>query len=253
MIPGLTDKVALITGATSGIGLATARAFAGAGAKVVLSGRRADKGEAAAASLKEAGGDALFVRTDMDDDDQVVALVARAVERYGRLDIAFNNAGIEGDLFVPLHEQSVDNYERVFRTNVRAVFTGMRAEIRAMAATGGGAIINNSSVAGVVGFGGMSIYTASKHAVVGLTRAAAVEYAAQGIRVNAVAPAAVETEMYGRFAPSEEARAQVSAMHPIGRIGRPEEVAQGVLWLASPANGFTTGTILPIDGGFTAQ
>jgi NAD(P)-dependent dehydrogenase (short-subunit alcohol dehydrogenase family) len=246
-------RVALVTGATSGIGLATARAFAECGAKVVLSGRRKDRGEAAVKSLREAGHEAFFVRADVDQEGEVRALVQDTVDRYGGLDFAFNNAGIEGDVFVPLHEQSGANLERVMRTNVASVLASMKAEIPAMLARGGGAIVNNASIAGLVGFGGMSVYTASKHAVVGLTRAGAVEYAARGIRINAVAPGAIETEMFGRFAAAPEVQAQIRSLHPIGRVGRPAEVASAVLWLCDPANAFTLGTVLPVDGGFTAQ
>lgn len=249
----LAGRVALVTGATSGIGLATAQAFARQGAKVVLAGRRQDKGEAAAGAIRETGGDALFVQTDMDDDAQVEALIGRTVEHYGGLHAAFNNAGIEGDSFVPVHDQGLDNYERVFRTNVRSVLASMKHEIPAILQSGGGAIINNASIAGMIGFPGMSVYTASKHAVVGLTRAAAIEYAPQGIRINAVAPGGVETEMFDRFAGDPEVRAQLDGMHPIGRAGRPEEIASAVLWLAAPENSFTAGTILPVDGAFTAQ
>ena len=189
----------------------------------------------------------------MDDDAQVQALVDVTVAKYGRLDIAFNNAGIEGDPFVPLHEQSLDNYERVFRTNVRSVLGSMKAQIPAMLADGGGSIINNASVAGMIGFGGMSVYTASKHAVVGLSRAAALEYSAQGVRVNAVAPGAIETDMYDRFATEDEVKQQLTSLHPIGRVGRADEVAKAVTWLASDESSFVTGTVLPVDGGFTTQ
>ncbi|MEM7305093.1 MAG: glucose 1-dehydrogenase [Planctomycetota bacterium] len=250
---GFEGRVALVTGATSGIGLAAAKAFAERGAKVVLAGRRQDRGEEAAGALREAGHEALFVRTDVDNEAEVNALVGQAVESYGRLDFAFNNAGIEGDPFVPLHEQTLDNYERVFNTNVRSVLTSMKAEIPAMLKSGGGAIVNNSSVAGLIGFGGMSVYTASKHAVSGLTRAAAAEYAQQGIRINAVAPGAVETEMYGRFAQDDEVQKQIASLHPIGRAGNVDEIATAVAWLAAPENTFTTGIVLPVDGGFTAQ
>ena len=246
-------RVALVTGATSGIGLATAQAFARRGSKVVLAGRREDKGEAAAGALRDEGHEAFFVQADVNNDAEVDALVTHTVERYGGLDFAFNNAGIEGDPFVPLHEQDLDNYERVFTTNVRSVLTSMRAEIRAMLANGGGAIVNNASIAGLIGFGGMSVYSASKHAVAGLTRAGAVEYAPQGIRINAVAPGAVETEMYGRFATDADTQAQIASLHPVGRAGTADEIASAVLWLCSPQNSFTHGTVLPVDGGFTAQ
>jgi NAD(P)-dependent dehydrogenase (short-subunit alcohol dehydrogenase family) len=246
-------KVALVTGATSGIGLATAKAFAERGAKVVLAGRREDRGEEAAGALRDAGHQAFFVKADVSRPAEVKALVGATVERYGALDFAFNNAGIEGDPFVPLHESTLDNYDRVFDVNVRSVLTSMQAQVDVMLKAGGGSIVNNASIAGLTGFGGMSLYSASKHAVVGLTRSAAIEYAAQGLRINAVAPGAIQTDMYDRFLPDPAARAHVAGLHPIGRTGTPEEIAAAVVWLSDPANTFTLGTVLPVDGGFTAQ
>jgi NAD(P)-dependent dehydrogenase (short-subunit alcohol dehydrogenase family) len=246
-----SERVALVTGATSGIGLATAVAFGKLGAKVVLAGRRADQGAEAARQVRAAGGEALFVKTDVADDGALAALFDEALSAFGRLDCAFNNAGIEGDTFVPLIEQSRENFERVFDVNVRAVMTSMQHELRAMQS--GGVIVNNASVAGLVGFGGMSVYTASKHAVIGLTKAAALEVAPRGIRVNAVAPGAIETEMYDRFAADDETRDALRSMHPLGRTGRPEEIASGVVWLCSPEASFVTGHTLTLDGGFTAQ
>ncbi|MDA3959606.1 MAG: SDR family oxidoreductase [Planctomycetota bacterium] len=247
------DRVALVTGATSGIGAATAQTFAKAGYRVVLAGRRADKGEAVAATINDAGGEATFVQTDVADVDQIKRLIDTTESTYGRLDAAFNNAGIEGDLFVPLHTSTVDNYQRVFDINVRGVMVSMQHQIPLMLKTGGGSIINNSSIAGVVGFQGMSIYTASKHAVIGFTKGAALEYAKSGIRVNAVGPGAIETEMYGRFAADKATQDMMASLHPVGRAGKPEEIASAVLWLADPANSFTTGQAINVDGGFTAQ
>jgi len=250
----LNQSVAIVTGATSGIGLATAHALAERGCKLVLSGRREALGEAAAQEIRNGGGDALFVQTDVDDDRQLQTLVERTLDHYGRLDIAFNNAGIEGDPATPLHESSTENFEHVFRTNVRAVFVSMQHEIPAMLGTGGGAIVNNASIAGLIGFPGASVYGASKHAVLGLTKCAALEYGAQGIRVNAIAPAVIETGMFERFVGgSEEMLDYAKTLHPIGRFGRSEEVAQAVVWLVAPENSFTTGITLPVDGGFTAQ
>jgi len=246
------SNVVLVTGATSGIGAAAARAFAAAGHRVVLAGRRADKGQAIVDQIKSSGGEATFVQADVSNPEEIQALVDRTLATYGRLDVAFNNAGIEGDVFIPTAGQSPENFRRVFEVNVEAVLNSMKVQIPAMLKTGGGAIVNNASIAGLIGFNGMSIYTASKHAVVGLTRNAALEYAQQGIRVNAVAPGPIETEMYERFA-NEEVRAQINTMVPMGRTGTPEEIASAVLWLADPANSYTTGQIIAVDGGFTAQ
>ena len=250
----LADSVALVTGATSGIGLATAEAFAQRGCKVVLAGRRAELGEKATESIKAAGGDAIFVQTDVTDDEQVQHLVNTTVDRYGSLDIAFNNAGIEGDPLTPLHEASLENFDRVFRTNVRSVFSCLQHEARAMLAGGGGAIVNNASIAGLIGFPGLATYSASKHAVIGLTKTAALEYAEHGIRVNAVAPAVIETQMFDRIADhNTDIIDYARTLHPMKRFGESPEVADVVVWLASPENSFTTGITVPIDGGYTAQ
>ena len=246
------SRVVLVTGATSGIGAAAAAAFAAKGERVVLSGRREEQGNAVVDEIRSAGGEATFVRSDVTNPDDVQALVSRTVETYGRLDVAFNNAGVEGDTFVPVHEQSLENYDHVFNVNVRAVLDSVRAEIPAMLQNGGGIVVNNASIAGLLGFAGMGVYTASKHAVVGLTRNIALEYAQQGIRANAIAPGPIETEMYDRFATPEVAE-QIKAMVPMGRVGTPEEIASGVLWLADPANSYTTGQVIAVDGGFTTQ
>ena len=246
------SNVILVTGATSGIGAATAKAFAAAGHRVVLSGRRADKGEAVVAEIEKAGGEATFFASDISQPEEIQRLVDNTLETYGRLDVAFNNAGIEGDSFIPTHEQTTENFRAVFETNVEAVLNSMKAEIPAMLKNGGGSIINNASIAGLLGFNGMSVYTASKHAVVGLTRNAALEYAQQGIRVNAVAPGPIETEMYDRFA-NDEVREQINMMVPMGRPGTGEEIASAVQWLADPRNSYTTGQVIAVDGGFTTQ
>ena len=244
--------VALVSGATSGIGAATAKAFAQNGYKVVVSGRRQEKGQAVVDDIKTAGGEATFISCDVSVAEQVDALVKSTVEAYGRLDVAFNNAGIEGDVFIPTHEQNLDNYTTVFDINVRGVLASMKAQIPVMLENGG-SIINNASIAGLIGFQGMSVYTASKHAVIGLTKTAALEYAQQGIRVNAVAPGAVVTEMYDRFAGDEEVKNMIEESHPVGRAGTAEEIASAVLWLADKNNSFTTGQTIPVDGGFTAR
>lgn len=246
-------KVALVTGGTSGIGKATAVAFAKAGANVVLSGRREKEGLAVVEEIRKAGGTAHFVRADVAKEADVKRLVDETVARFGRLDVAFNNAGVEWT--GPLTEAPEADYRRVFDVNVWGVLTSMKYEIPAMLKVGGGAIVNTSSVAGHVGMGGVSVYIASKHAVEGLTKAAAVEFARHGVRVNAVAPAAIVTDMFDRFAGGEgsEQGKAMAAMHPVGRVGRAEEVAAAVLYLAGDEAKFTTGVSLPVDGGWLAQ
>jgi len=250
------NKIALVTGGTTGIGRATAVAFARAGAKVVVSGRRETEGEETVRLIKKTGGDGLFVRADVSRETDVRALVEKTVAAFGRLDAAFNNAGVEGALFVSTHEQTETNYRQVTDVNVLGVLLSMKHEIAAMLKNGG-AIVNNASVGGMIGFPGMSVYVASKHAVIGLTRSAALEYAKQNIRVNAVSPGGVETPMFDRFVgkPEEQrdARAQLAAMHPLGRAGKPEEIAEAVVYLCSSGASFVTGANLAVDGGWTAQ
>lgn len=246
------NKVVLITGATSGIGKTSALAFAKAGAKVVISGRREAEGQAVVNEIKAAGGEATFVKADVAVEADVAALVAKTVATYGRLDVAFNNAGIE--LTGPIVDVNEADYRRTFDINVWGVLASMKHEIPAMLKQGGGVIINTSSVAGHIGMAGASVYIASKHAVEGLTKAAAMEYAKQGIRVNAVAPAVIETDMFERFTGgNEEAANYMRSLHPIGRGGRSEEIANPVLFLASDAASFITGASLNVDGGFLAQ
>ena len=247
------NKVVLITGATSGIGKVSALAFGKAGAKVIVSGRREAEGQAVVAEIKAAGGEATFVKTDVAVEADVAALIAKAVATYGRIDIAFNNAGVE--ITGPIVDATEADYRRAFDINVWGVLTSMKHEIPVMLKQGAGVIINTSSVAGHVGMAGASIYVASKHAVEGLTKAAAIEYAKQGIRVNAVAPAAIETDMLDRFTGggNEDAMSYMRSLHPVGRLGRSEEIANAVLFLASDAASFITGTSLNVDGGFLAQ
>jgi NAD(P)-dependent dehydrogenase (short-subunit alcohol dehydrogenase family) len=249
-----TDKVAVVTGATSGIGRATAIAFARQGAKVVLSGRREKEGNETVALIRQAGGEATFVETDVTREADVAALVEKTLSTYGRLDAAFNNAGIEGRQGL-LQDQTVENYHAIMNANVLGVLLSLKCEIGAMLNHGGGAIANNSSVGGLVGFPGVAIYVASKHAVIGLTKSAALEYATKGIRVNAVAPGGIETPMFDRFTQGMGANAhqQMASLHPIGRTGRPEEIAEAVLWLCSEKASFVTGHTLVADGGWTAK
>ena len=250
-----TNKVAVVTGATSGIGRATAIAFAREGAKVVVTGRRENEGNELVSAIKQDGGDAVFVKTDVSRESDIKALIGKALSRYGRLDIAFNNAGIEGEAGKPIHEQSVDNYRNVIDTNVLGVLLAMKYEAPAMSKNGGGVIVNNSSIAGLIGFPGFAVYVASKHAVIGLTKTAALEYATQGIRVNAVLPAAITTAMVDRAfgGTDSDAFKQIESLHPIGRAGRPEEVAEAVLWLCSDKASFVTGHSLTVDGGWMAK
>lgn len=253
----LQGKVALVTGATSGIGKASAIALAKAGAKVVLAGRRIEAGSAIAESIVASGGDAIFVQTDVGDEAQIQNLIERAVAKYGKLDIAFNNAGVEGEFGIITAEQTAEHYQSVFDINVKGVLLAMKHQIPAMLANGSGAIINTASTAATIGIPSAGIYAASKHAVLGLTRSTALEYAQQGIRVNAISPGGVETEMMQRAngTPEEasEGREFFKSLHPLGRFATPEEIAETVVFLASPAAAFMTGSNLVTDGGWTAQ
>jgi NAD(P)-dependent dehydrogenase (short-subunit alcohol dehydrogenase family) len=247
-----TNKAVLITGGTSGIGKTTAIAFAKAGAKVVLSGRREAEGKAVVAEIEKAGGTARFVRADVAIEADVKNLVEQTVAAFGRLDIAFNNAGVEW--MGPLLEVSEADYRRTFDVNVWGVLTSLKYEIPAMLKTGGGAIVNTSSVAGHIGMAGASVYIGTKHAVEGITKAAALEFAKQGIRINAVAPAAIETDMVDRFVGKEgPQREYLTSLHPIGRTGQPREITDVVLFLCSDGASFMIGESVKVDGGLTAQ
>jgi NAD(P)-dependent dehydrogenase (short-subunit alcohol dehydrogenase family) len=249
----LQGKVALVTGGTSGIGRETAIQLAQAGAKVVVAGRRTEEGNAVVEEIVSAGGEAHFVKTDVTQEDQVQCLVDETVQRYGRLDIAFNNAGIEQTGLVT--EFTEVEYRKVFDINVLGVFLSQKYEIPAMLKSGGGSIINTSSILGHIAMPGAAIYNASKHAVEGITKTTALELAGQGIRVNAVAPGAIATDMIDRFAgdKNSENRRQLAAQHPMGRLGQAKEIAAAVLYLASDAASFTTGISLPVDGGYLAK
>ncbi len=248
----LSGKVAIVTGATSGIGRATAIAFAAAGAKVVLAGRREEEGAQVVREIEQADGEGLFVRTDVSREADVQALVTKTVERFGRLDFAFNNAGVYLDVG-PIIEGTDDIFDRTFNINVRGVFYGMKHQIPAILKSGGGAIVNNASALGLSVVPNAAIYNASKFAVIGLTKTAAVEFSAKGVRVNAVCPAVIETEINSAARQDEQTLAFMKAMHPIGRFGRVEEISAAVLFLCSSDASFITGIALPVDGGFTAQ
>ena len=253
MLHELTGKVAIVTGASAGIGRATALAMAHAGAKVVLGDVDLDRGQSLVREIEHKGGHAVFVATDVRDDDAAAHLVATAVRTYGGLDIACNNAGIEGTP-APTAACSPENWERTLAVNLTGVWQCMRHEIPAMLERGGGSIINMASVAGLVGFTTIPAYVASKHGVVGLTKTAALEYAEQGIRVNAVCPGVIDTEMVERFTGgAPEAEAAMVATEPVGRLGRPDEIADAVVWLASDRSSFVTGQAIAVDGGFVAR
>jgi NAD(P)-dependent dehydrogenase (short-subunit alcohol dehydrogenase family) len=246
------NKVALVTGGTSGIGKATALAFANAGAKVVLTGRRKKEGTEVVAEIKKRGGIASFFKADAAEDSHVRAAVDFVLATYDRLDIAFNNAGVEAS--GPLDQVTEEQYRKIFDINVWGVLNSMKHEVAAMIKTGGGAIVNTSSALGHVGIAQASIYVASKHAVEGLTKAVALEFAKDNIRVNTVAPAGVATDMTDRtFGKKSAGRDGFTAAHPVGRLGTSEEIAAAVLYLCSDSAGFTTGSSLAVDGGFRAS
>jgi NAD(P)-dependent dehydrogenase (short-subunit alcohol dehydrogenase family) len=246
----LENKVALVTGGTSGIGRATAIAFGAAGAKVVFSGRRDSEGEETAALIRAAGAECLFVQSDVSSEADVKALVEKTISTYGKLDCAFNNAGIESPA-KPLHEQPIEEFDKLMSINVRGLFLCMKYEIQQMLTQESGVIVNNSSMGGLIGFSGVSPYIASKHAVMGLTRSAALDYAKQGIRINAVNPGLIATAMMDRL--SSGSTDGFASTVPMGRMGQAEEIAQAVVFLCSDAASYVTGQPLVIDGGYTVN
>jgi NAD(P)-dependent dehydrogenase (short-subunit alcohol dehydrogenase family) len=249
----LENKVALVTGGTAGIGRAAAVALAKAGAKVVISGRRETEGNETLRLIKDAGSTGTFVKSDINIEKDVEALIKKTLDTYGRLDIAFNNAGILTNGLVV--DSKADDFQKVFDVNVKGVLLSMKYEIPAMEKSGGGSIINNSSIAGIIGIPESSIYVASKHAVIGLTKSAALEVATKNIRINAVLPAGIETDMLEEYRDHNESEKfeAFKMLHPMHRFGTPEEIANVVVFLASPASSFITGQSIPIDGGFTTQ
>ena len=248
----LKDKVALITGGSSGIGRAVALAWAREGAKVVVSDVDRGGGEETVEQVRTAGGEAIFIAADVGKPEECEALVRGAVEKFGRLDIACNNAGIGGPQ-APTADYPLDGWAQVIGINLSGVFYGMKYQLPAMLKNGGGAIINMASILGAVGFSGAPAYAAAKHGVVGLTQTAALEYSAQGVRINAVGPGFIHTPMISALEDNKAVNDMLVAAHPIGRLGRAEEVAELVLWLSSEKASFVTGAYYPVDGGYIAR
>ena len=255
-MPGtLENKVALVTGAGSGIGRASSLVLAREGARVVVSDINASSAEETLSIIKERGGEGVAVHADVSKANDVRVLVAQVVETYGRLDCAYNNAGVEGSLPGRLHDYPEETWDRLIDVNLKGVWLCLKYEVPQMLKQGSGAIVNTASAVGLVAGRQLSAYVASKHGVVGLTKAAALEYATDGIRVNAVCPGVIDTPMYRRAIQGREdgIEEHVSAVQPIGRMGTPEEIGESVAWLLSDAASLVTGFAMPVDGGYTAQ
>jgi NAD(P)-dependent dehydrogenase (short-subunit alcohol dehydrogenase family) len=247
----MSAQVVLITGGLTGIGRATAIAFAREGAKIIVSGRRDAEGKALEAELRGLGADAVFVKADVRHDSEVGNLVDETVARFGRIDVAVNNAGTEGQPG-PVVNQTAESYAATFDTNVLGTLLSMKHELRIMLAQGHGSIVNVSSAYGHIGAAGAAVYVGSKHAVEGFTKSAALESATSGIRVNAIAPGPVDTGMLTRFTGNEQNKAALVATVPVGRMGRSEEIASAIVFLGSDAASYMTGQIMTVDGGVTA-
>lgn len=251
MVGQFDGRVALVTGGNAGIGKATALLFAEKGAKVVIAARREPEGEQVVAEIMDGGGEATFVKVDVRDSAQVEALVDTVVATYGRLDHAFNNAGVAAG--GPLHELDEDTWDRVIDINLKGVFLCMKYELRQMLDQGSGTIVNNASMLGLAGSAGSGPYTAGKHGVVGLTKCAAMEYGGKGIRVNSICVGLVETDMTHGMIEGIRQREAVASVNPLGRIGEPKEVAEAVVWLSSDAASFINAEAMRIDGGALAK
>ncbi|MEH1825331.1 MAG: SDR family oxidoreductase [Nostoc sp.] len=245
------NKVALVTGGSSGIGRDTALAFAQKGAKVIIASRRVKESKQTVEMIQATGSEAFFVQTDITQAVAVENLINQTVATYGRLDYAFNNAGTEGIIGRAI-EQTEENWHQIIDTNLKGVWLSMKYQIPQMLKQGGGAIVNNASIAGLIGFANISIYSASKHGVIGLTKSLALEHAKENIRINTVCGAGIDTDMLTR-AFGDKGKADYAAQHPIGRLAQPKELASAVVWLCSDAASFITGHSLTVDGGFTVQ
>ena len=249
----MTQKVAVMTGGATGIGRSTAILLASKGIKMVISGRREAAGQKAVEEIRARGGDAAFIAVDVDNEAHVRRLIEFAVEKFGRLDLAVNNAGISNETKT-IGESDPANFQAMLQTNVMGVYLCMKYEIQQMLKNGGGSIVNLASIAGLNGIPYAGPYAATKHAVVGLTKSGGLDYATQNIRINAVAPGAIKTDIIaGSIAQGQYDEATISAMHPMARMGNPEEIARGIAWLLSDEASFVTGHVLNIDGGFQAK
>lgn len=246
----MKNKTVIITGAASGIGKATALLFAKQGASVVISDIQEAEGKATTESITKTGGKASFFKTDVSRPEDMEALVAFAVKTYDKLDVAVNNAGIGGELN-PIADMSIEGWQKVISINLNSLFYGMKYQIQAMLKSGGGSIVNISSILGAVGFAGSAGYSAAKHGVIGLTQTAALEYAAHNIRINAVGPGFIDTPLLKAL--DDEMKQQIIALHPIGRLGKSEEIAELIWWLSSDKASFVNGSYYPIDGGYLAK